>query len=97
MSNNLELLIRARELIEKPDDWCRGFLQDDAGRRCALGAMEKAHLEIRHYTPSLSLLPTLGFRKWEDVRDFNDKPSTKHTDVLRAFDRAIFEERVKCR
>lgn len=32
-------LIEARSLIENPDNWCQGLLENEHGQMCAVGAL----------------------------------------------------------
>ena len=104
MNEVVDLLNKARKLIETPDRWCQGdFARDEKGESvitvspeackwCMIGALEKA-------ADTLSLDSSLAY---SDAREFlsvavgesilswwNDIEGRTHTEVLQAFDRAI--------
>jgi hypothetical protein len=84
-----DVLVKARALIEKPENWCqkRFYMIDDAGRAvawCAVGALEE--FDPRLGCAYEALLAATGCKC---ISDFNDAHT--HSEVLAAFDRAIAE------
>lgn len=95
----LEILVNARKLIEKEENWTQATMartaddkpvyttHPEAMKFCALGAINKAG-RLASYESVMSacalLRDTLG-RK--DVVDFND--SHTHREVIELFDKAI--------
>lgn len=99
----LEILIAARALIEKPENWAQGiFAADSEGNElpawslnancfCAIGAIARAGKMTNGtacYHPATDALASvLGKKATSAVAEFNDTRS--HSDVLDLFDRAI--------
>jgi hypothetical protein len=95
----LDVLVAARALIEKPENWTQGAAaQDSKGRRvhphhpeacrwCALGALTRAG--DRAQDGYRLLRAATGARS---IIELNDDGT--HPNILAAFDRAIAAERV---
>lgn len=96
--SQVELLTRARAIIENPQNWTKGEMARDAGGRlvvshspdavcfCAVGALRRAAYEL-----CIDRFPSFyTLQKWcgtEPVPLFNDTHT--HADVLALYDRAI--------
>lgn len=103
MKTTLQVLIDARKLIEKPENWCQGWVaraadgsmrtsdSDDAVSFCMVGAITRAGGGDDFATTDKYRRLMLG----ESVSfgDFNDTHT--HAEVLAAFDRTIEAERSK--
>jgi hypothetical protein len=102
-----EVLIEARKVIEKPEDWTQGSYARGLRRRqcsptsprarqwCAEGACEGAALNTGTFGYR-ALVAKLEQQCSERVCDFND--SRSHHEVLGLFDRAIEAAEIKeCR
>lgn len=105
--NTLEVLIAARKLIEKPENWCKGAYartardyevgpkEATATKWCVFGAVWKVADDPNGIAASNA--------RWalNEQADgavlLNDTTSTTHADVLAAFDRAIAAERGRAR
>lgn len=100
-TSELELLIRARALIENPKNWSRKAPQVlMTAPYCAMTACytAAAYDGSRGYMPSsypksigrlAAALPEIGICM--SIANFNDHPDTSHDDILALFDRAIAE------
>jgi hypothetical protein len=96
----LEILQKARALLEQPEGWTRGVLardslgrsapvtSDDACSFCMNGAIIRA---AGGFGDAAWLRACRAVEKAAggDNIGFNDNPRRKHADVLAAFDRAI--------
>ena len=94
MTDTLTILTAARKIIAYPAMWYKGDWTasgewDDGGPCCALCAIKRA-------ASAVGVQPFVAVRyigeftpDQEGVSWFNDRPSTKHSDVLVVFDRAI--------
>lgn len=78
-------LIAARALIDTPEKWCKGYMRDDAGRFCAVGACAEIDGGIRTI---MALHETRKTNGWM-LSAFNDAPTTTHADIMSLFQRAI--------
>lgn len=89
MSNTLTVLINARKLIEKPENWGQWFRS-----RCAGEAIVDAGGEWtgKH---GFALAAAIGLSIPHHIPTWNDAPGRKHSEVLAAFDKAIANERAK--
>ena len=89
----LAILQAARELLSDPERWCQGnFVTLDAQRQpvawCAAGAL----YHVDRYDGRLAELASERFRLAAGavtISGFNDSHS--HEDVLRVFDKAIYD------
>jgi dienelactone hydrolase len=104
MKSTLQILIDARKLIEKPEDWATGSVATGCcfgGRTtglcaeqaigCAMG-LEWGDLTFYQPNPAkAALAQAIGCRL--SVYAFND--ISTHAEVLAAFDKAIAAERAK--
>jgi len=99
---NSEILIKARQVIEKPEHWTQeSYARDNAGASladgyateavcwCSLGAIEKVTgLDNWDSYEAVSFLTeAMVDVPRQSVEDFNDNHS--HSDVLALFDQAI--------
>ena len=85
------MLIEARGLIEKKEDWTRGTLETLRGERCAVGALRIA-TEFLDYPDAgrvaHDMLTRIAIeRGFASIEAMNDH--SRHEAVLMAFDRAI--------
>lgn len=90
----LQILIAARALIEKPENWCKGeYQKGDAC--CALGAIHRVKNEnpcvFSDSGPEYSALCIA--MDGASINYFNDIHT--HAEVIAAFDKAIEAERAK--
>src|SRR6266853_5063736 len=94
------ILIAARELIEKPEAWCKFELarmgsvpvwsgSEDATCFCALGAIVRLLGSATYGSPVEDALDSAVPGGFACASDFNDAPTTTHADVLALYDRAI--------
>jgi hypothetical protein len=94
----LDLLVRARRLIEDPAHWTQNVCSDGKGRHCAVGAIYSAggissvsvlseHPEVRSAIRGLDVAAwALGQHNIVDVNDL-----LGHDAILSCFDAAIEE------
>lgn len=89
--NTVDVLIAARKLIEKPENWCRETYETDSGAYCAVGAISRAAVPDGDYGHALNVLEDVvghgNIEVWNDAHT--------HAEVLAAFDAAIAAERAK--
>lgn len=82
-----EILIKARSLIENPDNWIKGkMFEEDAC--CALGAVYRAEPNLTTARGSALVALRYAVLQYPGIMSFNDDEGTTHADVLRAFDEA---------
>lgn len=108
---NSEILINARKVIEKPENWTKRVLATDStGKKvyplsekavcfCSIGAVERASgfnyrkIGSIYNNDCVELLNRavvkLKLHSYGHMWLFNDRPDTKHEDVLKVFDEAI--------
>lgn len=92
--NTVDILTKARSLIEDPKHWTKGQLrkvnEDGSMCYCALGAVDQALREVG-YGGGVAVIRTLGavVPKLRPIGRFNDDPWTEHADVLKVYDKAI--------
>lgn len=107
--NTLDVLVKARALIEKPENWTTGayvrnaggseldtLLHEDAARYCASGAITRALYEGGDFDIEYedSVCDIVArAMEGDSIPAFND--SHTHAEVLAAFDKAIEAERAK--
>lgn len=106
--NTLEVLIAARKLIEKPENWTRAFLardnygdpvyvhSDKAVCFCAMGALHKAVGETQGEFLDVvddAAATLASAARIDTVAGFNDTHT--HDEVLVLFDKAIEMEKAK--
>ncbi len=69
----------------------------DAYEWCVIGALDAANGVVPNvtwdgwdrYCDAFSVLADLAQTRFQSLSDFNDAPSTTHTDILALFDKAI--------
>lgn len=92
------ILIRARDLIAKPDGWCQArdhkkfFLADGTVKHqyCARGAIHAVTKKnTRRQMRAEHALVVGANLRYESIIGFNDSPIRRQADVVRAFDKAI--------
>jgi hypothetical protein len=81
----LHRLDAAIRLIDHPDNWLKGALVDDAGRRCITGALQAVQAPAKVLDAIGRSLP---YRYWYRIASFNDAPETTHDDVMRVLSAA---------
>lgn len=106
--NTLEVLIAARKVIEKPENWTQGVLaknrygnavyvySEEAACFCSMGALYRAVDEDDCLKTNIidDVAAILSSIVQDDtVAGFNDKST--HAEVLALFDKAIEMEKVK--
>ena len=91
-----EALIKARKLIEKPENWTKGEparntegirvnpTSEEAVCWCSLGALVAVEDGLSVFTYD-ALAPYMK----DYIPAFNDSVNTTHADILEAFDKAI--------
>lgn len=90
-----EILIAARKLIEKPENWGRlaRRYRNNPHSCCVSESLEQVCAGPRGFNTSLFLFAARTFAKAADtpgpITDWNDAPGRTHAEVLAAFDRAI--------
>lgn len=101
MATVKENLIAARALIDTPEKWIKGNLQNaEETCFCAYGAIAKVsrtypNWSVDGFSMETSLRAALPSTFTPDpngilyVAQFNDHPSTTHADIMALFDRAI--------
>jgi hypothetical protein len=104
MTRVLDILIRARKLIEAPERWTKGAMaRNSVGARvsayapdaicfCAQGALKKASDWDDHLSQA-ALRLNRAITIPVGYITYNDEPETTHADILALFDRAIEAER----
>lgn len=95
--NTLEILTKAKALINTPDTWTQGsnardanghtatLLGEKACKFCMNGALERVS-DFTSYSARLAVYDALGHR---DIVHWNDAHNRKHEDVMAVFDKAI--------
>lgn len=94
----LRVLIEARELIEKPENWHKGScFSDDKESMCAQGAIARVWLAARDDRGYIGIWHFLDrfVPAGRLASIYNDHPTTTHADVLALFDRAIAARRAE--
>ncbi len=104
-----DILIRARALIDNPDNWVKEAEEVIRPGRptayCAMGAIEAAcrvyprpkNGIFRDGRVALGLIEAeLPAFALGDITDFNDEPAITHADILLLFDRAIARSKSSC-
>lgn len=92
-SSTHDILVAARALIEKPENWCgSGWGHDD--QRCAVRAIAIAYSVLNGFPAEREILGCdaenfMHKHVGDHLGSFNDTHS--HTEVLTAFDKAIAE------
>ncbi len=76
------------KLLAAPEQWCKGKLRSDDGRRCLLGAMQAVEARQLLEPIILQAASEVSRRRCWRVEFFNDDPRTTHADVLRVLNRA---------
>lgn len=95
MTDFVDVLIAARKLIEKPENWGKGFASSRPPHQLCLGqAISGAAQSLREniaaaYMRFGEYVPYRGIPTW------NDKPERTHADVLALIDKTIATERAK--
>lgn len=96
-----ENLIAAKALIDTPEKWIKGSLQNaEETCFCTYGAAAKVARTFPHKSGMDSLLTDALADALPDsflpdpngilsIAQFNDDPSTTHADIMALFDRAI--------
>ena len=91
-----EILVKARKLIEKPENWTKGTnardtegiaidpKSEEAVCWCSIGALVAVE-DILSINTFRALSPYMK----QYIASFNDAIDTTHTDILEAFDKAI--------
>ena len=88
-----DVLVAARKLIEKPEQWVGGGEQYDFSRKCAGIALDSGNGNVGGTYADWSAACNL-FRKVigaDDIIPWNDTPGRTHAEVLSMFDKAIAE------
>jgi len=101
-SETVEILRKAKALIDAPEKWSKRFAAANAAgamvlpthrearRFCALGAIARAqkadYILAGPVVTAFRSGAALGSRP---ISSWNDAPGTTHADVMAAFDRAI--------
>lgn len=84
ITTDCEILIAARKLIEKPENWCQGEYKSSSGSFCMAGALR----HVANIHSWIRLYHLLGeFTGEESGVGFNDHHT--HEEVLSVFDQAI--------
>jgi hypothetical protein len=91
--STLDVLLAARKLIEKPENWCQ-YRYGTGSAMCAEAAILRSSFASSHsgYSALVAVCDLIG-AKWTDLPEFNDAHT--HAEVLALFDRAIENERTK--
>ena len=99
--NQLEILVKARDLIKDPKNWCQqalakdvygtsvNVLSEEAHSFCALGAICKITSTDRFEPSVRDAVKTLGFNWSGDLENLNDETLTRHDRIMVYFDKAI--------
>ena len=89
-----DVLIAARKLIEKPEDWFHHGYEEWNGRHCLVTAARLAAEKpngLTDWDKCWAAKVALQAVIMDDLIDWNDHPGRTHAEVLRAFDKAIAE------
>ena len=71
-------------LLATEQQWCKGKLRDDRGRRCLLGAMQAVEAQQILEPIILRAAREVGGKYYRRIERFNDDPHITHADILRA-------------
>lgn len=94
-----EVLKAAKDLIKDPAKWTQGAYQNEAGCLCSLGAIARAanlpNCDIDRHPAAKLLLKVVEWNvpKFHNFAYFNDDHT--HTEVMEAFDKAIYTASVQ--
>lgn len=92
---DIEILTRARELIQDESKWIKGKFTDGEGCYCALGATNRAEDLTTFWSDGavrrLTSYVVNNIDPEHSVASFNDDPATTHASVLKMFDHVIKE------
>lgn len=105
--NDLEILIKTRELLSTPEKWhkgtygCRDFGSGEFSCLCLYGAISEAYVNPmmteRPYAYRVLLrviqeeYPHLVRSGFISIPEFNDHPDTTYSDVIGVLDKAVSE------
>jgi hypothetical protein len=85
-----DVLVAARKLIEKPENWAKHRFGLDEGASCAMGAIHRAARELNMNTAECRFFLERAAKTFPyGLEDWNDARRRTHKQVLSAFDRAI--------
>lgn len=88
----LDVLVKAREMIDVPEKWLKGAGREGC-RRCLYNAVCEASRNINTLALAEICAVLPGQFAGGNICDFNDDPLTTHADVLRVLDAAIARAR----
>jgi hypothetical protein len=94
MSETADILRKAKALIDTPEKWRQGLNHGDDSKLCAGDAMMSASRELRPIDPAFAYAAARskvleGIGRLDGLVLWNDDPTTRHADVMQAFDAAI--------
>ena len=84
-----DILRAAKRLIDAPEKWCKGTTDGQNGSTCMYGALGDAINTAGVADLGNPLMRYLDAACGQAAPLWNDLPTTTHTDILGAFDRAI--------
>lgn len=98
-----KILIKAKQIIQSPDNWCKHTwhqFNGDKWQHCTLGAIafafDNSIISIaRNYSVSQCFIKANSLPTDVGIGVWNDRESTKHSDVMQAFDKAIAYAQVR--
>lgn len=95
--NVVEELKQVREWLSDESHWGKGSYENiESGATCLVGACMKIERIDGSFVPvAKALVPCIqnDVEDWHDkIVDFNDSPSTTHSDIMRVLDCAIEKE-----
>jgi hypothetical protein len=93
--NPIEILVKARKLIDSPEKWAKREQIRYPFRICAYLALARAARGAYYGEAYGCLQRAAGLGPEELIHHWNDAPERTHADVMAAFDRAIATERAK--
>lgn len=104
MTNVVDELIAARDVIKNRENWTRGQLYSSAfetpdgrwipERWCAVGALRRVNASARAYDALTAAIAYRGYARMLGIERWNDSHS--HKAVIRGFDKAITQAQVPC-
>ena len=76
------------DLLEAPDQWCKGALRSHDGRYCLRGAIRAVNGAELLEPALLQAIGQVAGRRFRRIEAFNDHPNTTHDQVVAVLARA---------
>lgn len=78
----LDKIDRVINLLSREEQWCKGKLRTDDGRRCLVGAMQDAEAAVELTRPIMLAIEHVAGAHFSGIEAFNDHRTTSHGLVL---------------